>query len=61
LICGANPKPARMIRRSHLPKIVGEENILPDVDAALQRAALAYDGFGGVGSRMAESLSHHPT
>jgi SulP family sulfate permease len=61
LICGAKPKPARMIHRSHLPKIVGQENILPDVDAALQRAALAYDGFGGVGPRMAESLSHRPT
>ena len=60
LLCGAQDRPAELIGRSHLPALVGEENILPHVEAALARAAEAYDGFGGVGYEMAKTLSKVP-
>jgi SulP family sulfate permease len=53
LICGACGQPAALIRRSHLPEILGEENILPHIDAALRRAAEIHDGRGGSDKRAA--------
>lgn len=57
LICGAARQPAKLIRRSRLPALLGPENILPHVEAALQRAAEVYDDFDGVGHHMAKTLS----
>ena len=39
LLCGALPQPARMMARAEFHHHVGEENILPNVEAALGRAA----------------------
>ena len=38
LLCGALPQPARMMAKAEFHRHVGEENILPDVAAALERA-----------------------
>jgi SulP family sulfate permease len=38
LLCGALPQPARMMAKAEFHRHVGEENILPDVGAALERA-----------------------
>jgi SulP family sulfate permease len=38
LLCGAPPQPARMMHRAEFHRHVGEENILPNVEAALRRA-----------------------
>jgi SulP family sulfate permease len=38
LLCGALPQPARMMSRAEFHRHVGAENILPSVEAALQRA-----------------------
>jgi SulP family sulfate permease len=45
LICGAQPQPAQIIRRSQLPEIIGRWNFQPHLDAALERAAIIYGGF----------------
>jgi sulfate permease, SulP family len=45
VICGAQPQPAELIRRSHLIKIIGRRNMQPHLDAALERAAIIYGGF----------------
>jgi SulP family sulfate permease len=39
LLCGAPPQPARLMAQAEFHRHVGEDNILPNVDAALTRAA----------------------
>jgi len=39
LLCGAPPQPSRLMAKVEFHRHVGAENILPSVDAALQRAA----------------------
>ena len=38
LLCGAPPQPSRLMARSEFHRHLGAENILPSVDAALERA-----------------------
>jgi sulfate permease, SulP family len=45
IVCGAQAQPAEMIRRSKLYKIVGQQNLQPHLDAALDRAAILRGGF----------------
>jgi SulP family sulfate permease len=45
VICGAQPQPAEMIRRSRVTQLVGRQNLQPHLDAALERAAIIYGGF----------------
>ena len=39
LLCGAPPQPAHLMAQAEFDRHVGHENILPNVDAALRRAA----------------------
>jgi SulP family sulfate permease len=45
VICGAASQPAELIRRSKLLTILGQRNIQPHLDAALERAAIIQGGF----------------
>jgi SulP family sulfate permease len=45
VICGAQPQPAELIRRSSLGQALGRRNLQPHLDAALERAAIIYGGF----------------
>lgn len=45
IICGAQPQPAEIIRRSNLTEIIGPRNVQPHLDAALERAAIIHGGF----------------
>jgi SulP family sulfate permease len=38
LLCGAMHQPARLLSRSHFLNRLGRENVLPNIDAALERA-----------------------
>ncbi len=38
ILCGARTQPARLIQQSNLPKLLGTENIVPHVQAAIARA-----------------------
>ncbi len=56
LLCGARDQPAQLLHKADFVEHVGPENILPHVDAALQRAREIGTAFGGVGQEMAEDF-----
>jgi sulfate permease, SulP family len=56
LLCGARDQPAQLLHRSDFVEHLGRENILPHVEAALQRASEINAAFGGVGQEMAGDL-----
>ena len=43
LLCGARLQPARLLERTEFVEHIGENNILPNVEAALQRARVIYE------------------
>lgn len=61
VICGARRQPAKLIRHSELPHLIGVENIVPHIEAALNRARELHAGFAGVGRELARDLSRNPT
>jgi len=44
LLCGARSQPEELLRRSSFLRHLGEENMLPHVEAALSRAREIYEG-----------------
>jgi SulP family sulfate permease len=56
LLCGAREQPAQFLQQSDFMRHVGAENILPHVEAALQRAREISAAFGGVGQEMAHDF-----
>ena len=56
LLCGARDQPAQLLRRADFMEHIGRENILPHIEAALQRASEIYADFGGVGKEMADDF-----
>jgi sulfate permease, SulP family len=53
LLCGARDQPARLLHQADFVEHVGQENIVPHVEAALARAREINAAFGGVGPEMA--------
>jgi SulP family sulfate permease len=53
LLCGARDQPAQLLQQGDFTRHVGAENILPHVEAALNRAREIAAAFGGVGPEMA--------
>jgi sulfate permease, SulP family len=47
LLCGARSQPEQFLRQSPFLRYLGEENMLPHVEAALSRAREVYEGRGG--------------
>jgi SulP family sulfate permease len=58
LLCGARDQPERLLQKAAFIEHLGCENILPHVEAALQRARQINAEFGGVGQEMAEDFRH---
>ena len=56
LLCGARDQPAKLIEGSALSHEIGRENILPNVDAALQRARRVSASFDGVGLDLGDEM-----
>jgi SulP family sulfate permease len=56
LLCGARDQPARLLQKADFIDHIGSENVLPHVEAALQRAREISAAFGGVGQEMAEDF-----
>jgi len=56
LICGALEQPSRLLRRSDFLKHVGAQNMLPDVQSALDRARQLQGDFEGIGREMAVEM-----
>lgn len=53
LLCGARDQPANLLEQSDFIRHIGRENILPHIDAALNRAQEGAAEFGGVGHEIA--------
>jgi SulP family sulfate permease len=60
LLCGVRDQPSRLIASSDFLKRVGPENVLPNVQAALQRAREVQEDFAGVGQELAADMERHP-
>ncbi len=56
LLCGARDQPEQLLRKAEFAEHIGRQNILPHVDAALQRAREVYSDFEGVGKEMADDF-----
>ena len=56
LLCGARDQPAQLLENSDLMQHIGRENVLPHVEAALERARQVNAEFGGVGQEMADDF-----
>lgn len=56
LLCGARDQPAQMLRQTDFIGHLGAENVLPNVEAALQRAREICADFGSVGQEMASDF-----
>jgi SulP family sulfate permease len=56
LLCGARDQPAQLLQKADFIEHIGGENVLPHVEAALQRAREIGTGFGGVGQEMADDF-----
>ena len=59
LLCGARDQPAEFIEQSDFLENFGRDNILPHVQAALDRAQEIFEGFDGVGRDVAHEYSLH--
>jgi SulP family sulfate permease len=57
LLCGARTQPARLLQRPDVVASIGLENILPNVQAALERARRIHESFDGLGEEFAEALA----
>ena len=47
ILCGALPQPARLMERAEFHRHVGAENIVPNVDSALERARKVHENQAG--------------
>lgn len=56
LLCGARNQPDEFLQKGEFLEHIGKDNILPHVEAALQRAVEVYENFSGMGSELAENL-----
>jgi SulP family sulfate permease len=48
LLCGARSQPEQLLKQSTFLQYLGEENMLPHVEAALSRAREVYEGRADV-------------
>jgi sulfate permease, SulP family len=60
LLCGSRDQPSQLISRSDFLNIVGPENVLPHVRAALARATEIQGDFAGVGREVARDMERRP-
>ena len=56
LMCGAREQPARMLEQAEFVKNIGKENILPHVQAALNRAREVNLSFESLGREIAVDM-----
>lgn len=56
LLCGAREQPAAMLKQAEFVNHVGEQNILPNVSAAIDRATEVFSSFDGLGKEVAADL-----
>jgi sulfate permease, SulP family len=57
ILCGAREQPAELLHQTEFVEHVGEDNIVPHVEAALVRAREIQSRFSGVGDETARELA----
>jgi len=60
LLCGAREQPSNLISRSDFLKHVGAQNVLPHVQAALDRVRHIQGDFEGIGRKLALEMENRP-
>jgi sulfate permease, SulP family len=60
LLCGARRQPASMLEHADFIQHIGRDNILPHVQAALDRAREIHAQFDGVGAEAARDFETAP-
>jgi sulfate permease, SulP family len=58
LLCGAREQPARILEQAEFVRHLGRQNILPHVEAALNRAREVNTSFEGLGKEIAADFRH---
>jgi SulP family sulfate permease len=58
VLCGARNQPAAFLEQGEFVEHVGKHNIVPHVQAALERAQEIRSRFSGVGEEAAHDLEH---
>ncbi len=56
ILCGARDQPADLLRQTDFVRHIGDENIVPHVEAALQRAHDVMEDFDGIGADTAREF-----
>ncbi|HVY91441.1 MAG TPA: SulP family inorganic anion transporter [Bryobacteraceae bacterium] len=56
LLCGARSQPEKLLAQAEFVEHVGRENILPHISAALERARVINEQFGGLGGEVAAEM-----
>ena len=57
ILCGAPSQPAELLHQTEFMQHVGADNIVPHVQAALDRARQIRAGFSGVGEEVAQDMA----
>ena len=57
ILCGAPSQPAELLHQAEFMQHVGADNIVPHVQAALDRARQIRAGFSGVGEEVAQDMA----
>ncbi len=60
LLCGARDQPSQLLSRSEFLKHLGPENVLPNVQAAIDRAQSLQGDFEGVAPELTQDVEKHP-
>jgi sulfate permease, SulP family len=60
LVCGTRDQTSNLISRTDFLKHVGAQNLLPHIQAALERATQIQGDFEGIGRELARELEHRP-
>jgi len=58
VLCGARHQPAQLLDQTEFVEHVGRQNIVPHVEAALDRAREIRSRFSGIGEQAARDLAH---
>ena len=58
LLCGARHQPAQFLKQADFVEHIGPQSILPNVNAALERAIQIQERFASVGEEFAHHLEH---
>lgn len=57
IVCGAREQPARLLEQAGFLQLIGVDNLVPNIDAALKRAEEVHIRFVGMGEEVARDLA----